>query len=272
MNRADGKRVRGLPYFDIIIPHIMEKRYDASNYLTWEIPYSPIREYIRAKRKNGVRLSQMSVVLAAYVRILKEHPEFNRFVVNKRIYQRNHICVSFVVLRDGGDEMNRETVAKVYFSGNENIFEISDKIENAVKESRNPYVANNIDNILNIIFSFGLISSFVVKLIKFTDRHNLLPRAVIDASPFHTSLFITNMASINMGSIYHHLYEFGTTTVFAAMGGRRKVPVEQPGGGVEWESVIPLNISTDERICSGNVYTKGFMAFKKYLAKPELLE
>jgi hypothetical protein len=80
------------------------------------------------------------------------------------------------------------------------------------------------------------------------------------------------MASINMGSIFHHLYDFGTTTVFIAMGGRRNVPVEHTGGGVRWESVIPLNISTDERICSGHIYTKGFMAFKKYLTSPELLE
>lgn len=46
----------------------------------------------------------------------------------------------------------------------------------------------------------------------------MLPRKLIDLSPFHTSLFITNLASINTSFIYHHCYEFGTTSVFLCMG------------------------------------------------------
>ena len=99
MGRCDGSRVKGLPYFDLIIPHIMKRRYDATNTCNIEFDYGPIREYISSKRAEGKRLHFMPILIAAYLKTLKEKPEWNRFIMNKKIYARKHICISFVVLR-----------------------------------------------------------------------------------------------------------------------------------------------------------------------------
>ena len=99
--RADGKRVKNADPMYTVAAHIMSKRTDAMNMITIDIPVEPMKEYINEKRKQGINISHMSVVLAAYIRTMKEFPELNRFVVNKKIYQRNEIAVGMVVLKPG---------------------------------------------------------------------------------------------------------------------------------------------------------------------------
>ena len=101
------------------------------------------------------------------------------------------------------------------------------------------------------------------------DLHGLLPRKIIDLSPFHTSLFITNLASINTSYIFHHCYEFGTTSVFVCMGKPVPDPMAAPGSR---KKLMPLGVVMDERIATGMEYSRFFAAFSRYLKDPEALE
>jgi len=103
------------------------------------------------------------------------------------------------------------------------------------------------------------------------DRHGLLPKAIIDASPFHTSLVISNLASIRTNHIFHHVYEFGTTGILITMGNSREIP-KRVGGEIIHEKCMPLGIVMDERICSGSYFALAFRRMKKYLSNPSLLE
>ena len=101
------------------------------------------------------------------------------------------------------------------------------------------------------------------------DVYGLLPKKIIELSPFHTSLFITNLASINTSYIFHHCYEFGTTSVFVCMG--KPVPDPNAPAGSR-KKRMPLGVVMDERIATGIEYSRFFAAFERYLKKPELLE
>ena len=90
-------------------------------------------------------------------------------------------------------------------------------------------------------------------------------------SPFHMSLGITNLASIRTNHIYHHCYEFGTTSVFLAMGNSREVP-KRKGGEIVFEKTIPIGVTMDERICSGSYFARVFRRMMQYLRDPALLE
>ena len=85
------------------------------------------------------------------------------------------------------------------------------------------------------------------------------------------SMGITNLASIRTNHIYHHCYEFGTTSVFLAMGNTREVP-KRKVGEIVFEKCIPIGVTMDERICSGSYFATAFKVLKKYLKQPELLE
>ena len=124
--RADGKRVRNADPMHKIAAYIMDKRVDSMNMTTIDIPIEPIKEYLGKKRQQGINISHMSVILAAYIRTMKKFPELNRFVVNKRVYQRNEIAVGMVVLQSL--ESHEGTMSKMYFNENDDIFAVNDKI------------------------------------------------------------------------------------------------------------------------------------------------
>ena len=118
------------------------------------------------------------------------------------------------------------------------------------------------------MFSLPVLPALVMGFVNLLDHCGLLPRRIIDLSPFHTSLFITNLASINTSAIYHHCYEFGTTGVFVCMG----KPVANYISGEYRKKLIPLSVVMDERICTGHEYALFWAALRRYLRHPELLE
>lgn len=267
--RADGKRVRKADPMYTVVPYIMDKRYDAMNMTTVDIPVEPIQDYINAKRKEGIRLSHMSVVTAAYLRTVYEFPLLNNFIVNKKIYTHKEFKVAMVVLKSLATE--EETMSKVKFELDDNIFEVNEKMNAYVEDNRKESTVNNTDKMIKFLLSIPGLVNIGVGLFKLLDRYGLLPKFITDLSPFHASMTMTNLASIRTNHIYHHIYQFGTTSVFIAIGKSREVP-KRKGGEIVFEKCMPLGVVMDERICSGLYFAKVFRAFKNYLANPELLE
>lgn len=266
--RSDGKRVKHLPAIQAAIPFIMPRRYDAQNFITQYAEMEPLKKYIQEKRREGVRMSYMALILAAYFKAAQENPYINRFVMNSRIYQRNHFCVSFVILKRRADGTPDETTIKVYFEDDDDVISISRKIEDAVAQNRVATHNNNTDKFANFMLSLPILPHVVMALARWLDSLGLLPRFIIDLSPFHTSLFITNLASINTRAIYHHCYEFGTTGVFVSLG----KPEPDHINGEYDKKVLPLAVVMDERICTGHDYASFFVDMQRYLRDPALME
>lgn len=269
MSRRDGKRVRNVEPMYAVVPHIMEKRYDALNAITEYIPYNTIHDYIKMKRKEGVQFSHMSVILAAYVRCVSEFPLLNRFVVNKKIYARNELCVSMVVLRPGDLD---GTMTKVYFEKTDTIYDVTRKIEEFLITNRASAETNSTDKLIKTLLGIPGLLNVGVRVFKLMDRYGWLPSSIIKASPFHCSLVISNLASIRTNYIYHHLYDFGTSSLFITMGNSEDRPVRRKDGTIDLERQLPLGIVMDERICSGSYFARVFRRMMQYLNDPTLLE
>jgi len=267
--RADGRRVKTLDPMFAIIPHIMPKRYDAQVMFNTEVNYSKLRKYINAKRNEGQKISFMALLTAAYMRTITQYPELNRFIMNKKIYARNEFCVSFVTLKEGNlPEDKLETVTKIHFNLTDTIFEVSDKIEKLIKENRKPQSVNFTDKLAKFFMSVPLLSRIAINLVKGADKLGFLPKSLIDGFPFHCSLFITNLASIYVGPVFHHIYEFGTTSMFVSIG-MVKNQINLKG---EKEQIIPIGVVADERIAAGVTFSKAFGLLRKYMDNPALLE
>ena len=267
--RADGRRAKDLTAIEMAIPHIMPRRVDAQNFVTEYADEEIIRNYIRSVRRDkGIRMSRMAVIIAAYFAAAKKHPFVNRFVINRRIYDRNHFCVSFVMLKMRADGTPDETTVKIFLTEEDDVFSINDKINAMIEKNSVPEHNNNTDKFVNFMFSLPLLPDFLMGLVRVLDRCGLLPRFIIDLSPFHTSLFVTNLASINAPSIYHHVYEFGTTSVFVSVG---KNSPNFLTGELN-KKLIPLKVVMDERICTGHDYTMFNKTFQQFMKNPETLD
>jgi len=269
MGRPDGTlaKVGDSNYF--LFPHVLKKRYDAQNMITVDIPVEPMKQYINEKRKEGISISYLGLVMAAYTRAAAKYPLLNRFVVNEKIYDRNYFSASMVVLRPGA---GTDVFSKVYFDPeHDTIFDVQNKIVDYVTESREADSETGLDKLVNAIVKTNFLAKFVVNLILWMDKHGILPKAIIDALPFHTSFLITNLASIRTNHIYHHLYDFGTTSVGIAIGNMRDVP-KQTKNGIELVRSLPLGVVMDERICSGHYFANVFSYVTKMLADPHRME
>ncbi len=267
--RADGKRLKHVDPMYTIVPHIMDKRYDAMNMITIDIPYDSVQNYLNEKRKEGSPMSHMAVIIAAYLRTCAKYPALNRFIMNKKVYARNHYAVSMVVLTPGTD--GAETMSKMYFEPTDTIFDVNNKINEFVEKNRNAPQENNMEKFMSALLSVPGLLTVGIGLIKILDKWGLLPRWIIDLSPFHNSMVISNLISIRTNHIYHHVYEFGTTGVLITMGNFREV-AKRKGGEVVFEKTIPLGVVMDERICSGYYFSKAFRELQKYVKDPSLLE
>ena len=124
------------------------------------------------------------------------------------------------------------------------------------------------------IFDFipGLLLRGTVGFLQLLDYFGLLPRFLQNVSPFHGSLILTNMGSIGINAIYHHLYNFGNLPVFLSLGKRMTEYQLQSDGSVKKMHFVSFTAVTDERICDGYYYASAFKLVKKYLLNPWILD
>lgn len=273
MGRVDGRRVKGEVPMYMLAPQFMPHRNDAMNMTTVDIPIEPLRKYMNAKRKEGHHISHMALIMTAYAHLVGEYPSINRFVQNRRVYEHNDFTISLVVLRPGNTG-NDDTMAKLYFQPEDTVFDVQRKIDEYIEKNTSGAEEdqNGLDKIMGVLCSLGGLLDIVGAILRFLDRHGWLPKSLIEISPFHASLLITNLASIRTNHIYHHVYNFGTTSVSIAMGNMREVPKRGRDGSVELVRCIPLGVVMDERIASGHYLALAFARLKDMLAHPEQLE
>lgn len=269
-HRSDGRKIKTLPPFFRVIPNIMLDRADAQVYFKQDVVLKDMDAYIE-KAAEGIKLSYMSIIFAAIVRIIAERPQLNRFAMNGSLYSRNEILVSLAIKKGFSDE-GQETTIKLPFKGTENLFEVKEILDNAIESNKDTSTVNDTDSLASALslVSDGMLRK-AVKLLSFLDRHGIMPKKVIEASPFHTSVFLTNVGSLGIDSIYHHLYNFGTTSMFFAMGKKKKSYVYEDDE-IHEEKCISIAFVGDERICDGYYFASSFKLLSKYLKKPELLE
>jgi hypothetical protein len=251
-----------------LAPYFMRKRSDAQNAITVTIPYENVHDYVLESRKKGVKLSHLTVMVAAVVRAVSQFPELNRFVVNSKIYAHNELKIAMVVLRPSD---NTPSMSKMKFDLYDTVFDVNDKIEAFIAENNKSTSNTKVDKLFRTLVGCGPLMRFALGTLRAMDHVGILPKAITDLSPFHGTMVFTNLASIRTNHIYHHVYDFGTMGMVIAMGNNIDTPKKKKGE-IVLEKQIPLGIVMDERFCSGHEYAAFCNDFRYYLRHPEELE
>ncbi len=251
-----------------VASYFMKKRYDAQNMIEVDLPIDPLGDYIRQKRGEGKKVTHLGVIIAAYLRTVAEFPLLNRFIVNKKAYSRTEFTCGMVVLKPGEVD---GTMNKMHLELEDDVFAVQRTLDEYIEQNREAGDTNKTDSAIRILLGIPGILSLGVGLFKLLDHFGLLPKAIIDASPFHTSFVVSNLASIGTNHIYHHCYQFGTTSIIITVGVPKEIP-RRHGKNVTFERCLPLGVVMDERICSGSYFATAFTRFREYMADPTLLE
>ena len=272
-DRKEGRKLRTLDPIKRAMPYIMPKRSDSQNFFTEKLDIAEAekfcREQIKAGRKN---FSLLHVIIAAYIRVVSQRPAINRFVSGQTIYARNNIEVLMTIKKKMTLD-SEDACIKVIFEPTDTVYDVYDKFNKIVEENKGDGEGNATEDfakILNYIPRFLL--RFVIWFIKTLDYYGILPKFILDLSPFHGSMIITSMGSLGIRPIYHHIYDFGNLPVFVAYGAKQRGVKMNDEGEVVRYRYIEMKVTTDERICDGYYYASAFKMMKRIFENPSVLE
>ena len=271
-DRKDGRLVRTFPAYNKFEPFIMKTRNDADITFSDSLEVTEVDRWLREKRAEGYKgMGMLHLFLAAYVRTVANRPALNRFVSGQRVFARNNVEVLMTVKKAMTDDAE-ETSIKVKFLQSDTIFDIYRKINEQIDNVKASEV-NGTDKMAETLSHLPriIINAFIA-LLKAMDYFGWIPQSILDISPMHGSLIVTDLGSIGIPPVAHHLYNFGNLPCFLAFGAKRHAYELDNSGNPTERKYVDYIITTDERICDGFYLAGSFKYLKYYLRNPNLLE
>ena len=273
-DRSDGRRIRTMPPMSQVSPYLMVHRNESSNLFEDSIEITHIDRYIRQKRREGLtNFGITHVLLACYTRGLCKYPALNRFLSGQKIYSRGEDVQYCMTIKKEMSTEAPDTVIKVHLSPRDTAADVYNKLQAAVEEAKNVSEDSSFDNVAGLFNLIpGVVLKFVVWLLKLLDYFGLLPKFLLEVSPFHGSLFFTSMGSLGIPPVFHHLYDFGNLPVFGAFGCKRRALEVMEDGSIVQRKYVDVKFTLDERVVDGYYYAAFFKHYKRLLQHPEILD
>jgi hypothetical protein len=248
---------------------------DSMVYFSETIDLAPLEKFMREQRAAGMQdLRLVHVIVAACVRLFSQKPRLNRFVAGKKIYSRNCIRISMAIKRKMSED-GEETIIIPQFEPEDTIADVVTKFNVKLAEGKAEapgLSGNETDVVAKIIGACPtFLKTFVVFLIRALDSVGCMPKFIYDASPFHSSLFITDVGSLGIRPIHHHLYEFGTCSAFIAIGKKETQLYLDAEGKPAEKKVLGMSAVLDERTCDGFYNASAMKLLHRILKHPEQL-
>ncbi len=266
--RKDAKLIdKEIPVYNRMIPYIMKGRNNSMITLSETLIMKKNLEYTSENK-----YSYFEIIIASVMKVMTEYPKMNCFIMDGHYYQRNEISCSFVIKTKLNIDSPERNIT-IRCNPSDNLSSISKKIREAVELSKYSDQDDQ-GKAMSVLFSFP---SFVAKLVtslmfKF-DQLGILPLSVTDFDSMHSSVFLANLGSIGIKNApAHHLFDWGTCSLFITSGRIKKEQVVSKMGQVSIEDVLNVCFSIDERIADGLYFSKVIKLFKKLVENPELLQ
>ena len=272
-DRKEGRLLRSLPAFAKFVPFIMPTRNDACNQYEESFEVSDVDRRLRKLRVDGYKgIGILHFIIAAYIRGVSMLPGMNRFIVGRRIYARDNIEVVMTVKRSLAIDAT-ETTIKVVFEPTDTIFDVYRKINEKIDEIKTVEGNNNTEDVAEAMCKAPrFLLRFALTILRIMDYFGWLPQSLLDASPFHGSMIITDLGSLRIGPIYHHIYNFGTLPVFISFGAKRHAYELDRHGNMVDRKYVDCKFVMDERTVDGHYYAQFLQAFRYICQHPEIVE
>jgi len=265
--RADGTRVRNLSMMRRFMPYISPRRNDSLFYMMQEIQVDAALEYLEKKNRDRpadrpLTLFHLFLRSTAYAMHLR--PGVNRFVKGRKMWQRDGVYLTFSAKKEIVDGSPLITIKRRFHPSAESLDDEVDGIYDKLQRGRSGRKTTS-DKEMNLLM---LLPGFAVRammgVLRIGDELGLLPRSMIDADPLFTSVFVANLGSINYPAGFHHLWEYGTASIFGVMG---KIETSENG-----TRKISVAWTYDERIEDGLYSYYSLEGIRNRIENPELLE
>jgi len=272
-DRRDAVLLRNIDAMHIFTPHMFPNRCDNEAYVSETIDVTNALKYLEKKNASNpvYEYKYFQLVVTAVLKVLTLRPKMNYFIANNNMYERRFVSASFIIKKIFSDK-GEEGIAVVKTKPEDTLDTIHNDIYRQVSSVRH----EKLDSASANMDILGKLPRFIIKimmaLFRFGDKRGWLPESLIGGDPYQHSVLLSNVGSIKMHSGYHHLSNWGTTSLFVMVGEMKKRPFFNEDGSFSMKDSIELGLTIDERIGDGYYFSKSIRLLKKLLENPELLE
>ena len=269
-DRSDGYRVIAPDPLFAVMPHFMENRCDSQVLFDHVVDIGALEKFVREQRRTGgmPELSTFHVLVAACVRMFGQHPCVNRFICGRRLYARDHLVFA-VTIKKSMSEDAPESLVKMTFEPTDTLQQVYEKMSAAIRANKGDAAQSDADGLARLLAACpGFVLRGLVGIIKGMDYMGWLPKSLLNISPFHCSLYLTDVGSLGIGSVYHHLYNFGTCSMFCALGKKGRTLKKNDDGEIVYSKTLNLRFTVDERVADGSYYAYTFRDFLRLMKDP----
>jgi hypothetical protein len=219
--RPDASQVRDLSTMRRFMPYVSPRRNDSLFYMNQVISADAAFEFIEKKNKERPRnrpITLFHLYLRALSTVLLLRPGVNRFVKAGRLWQRDGVWITFSAKRKLVDGAPMITIKRRFHPESETLDEMTDATYEQLRAGRRGKETTSDKEMKWMLRLPGPLIRIALAIQRLADYFGLLPRKMIDADPLYTSVFLANLGSINYPAGFHHLWEYGTASVFGVMG------------------------------------------------------
>ncbi len=273
-DRRDGKLLRNVDSMHFIMPIIYPNRCDNEAYIGETIDLTAMDAFLEKKNADNpeYKYNIFQCIVTATLKTVTLRSKMNRFIANSNLYQRNEVSAAFTVKKEFSDE-GGEVLAFLHTKPEQNLDDIHNEIYRQLTKLRKDNISDASTDAMDLFNRMPrFISKSIVKFMCFMDRHGWVPKSLIATDPYYSSVVLSNLGSLKMNAAYHHLTNWGTTSLFITIGEAKMRSHIQADGSVQTRHEVNLGMIVDERVADGYYYSGTVKLLKLLLEQPELLE
>lgn len=255
------------PYdLNAIMPYIMKRRCDSLVYYNVDFDVEPLLVYLEENKT----CTFFQAMLLALVKTMRERPGLNRFVIGRRLYQCEDIDIGFVARKSYTDE-GSETTVKMRIKPEDSDREIVSKITGSIGEAKGETAKDDDKAIAFLMKLPRFMLRIIINLLIWLDFHMNFPKELEKIDPLHSNVFFANLGSVGIEAPFHHLFEWGTCSIFVAIGKiGKKLTLDEADKPIV-KNMVEVKVTLDERIADGYYFARAFDIYKGYIENPETL-
>jgi len=254
-----------------LFPYMMKSRNGSVVYYPLMVDVENLFAYIEKNKGTENALTLFQAVLLSLVKIMRVRPTLNRYIIGRRLYQRRDVVLSFIARKkfaDDGEETNVMVSVKPEDDRATIISKLTDETSIAKSDTQKE------DDKLIAMF-LGLprfLLRLAIRALEWYDFYFDTPGFLRGVDPLRCTAYISNLGSVGTGAPYHHLFEWGTCSLFVSIGKVAPTVVVGEDGQPTVRRTMQLRFTMDERIADGYYDARALETMEEYLQKPELLE
>lgn len=265
MDRYDGKVVKDVSDIQVLMPHLMLNRADAEVYFQEKLDVTNLEVFCK---ENNINL--FSAMICALAKMFTLRPKFNRFIQGQKIYQKNDITMSFVCKTKFDDDAP-ESLITIKVEPMDDLNSISQRIGIEIMKKRNGEVSESDYSAARLSKMPYIFRVLLFKILHILDYYGVNLSKLTSTDPSYSSCLVSNLGSIDLPVMYHHLNNYGTNSCVVTLGKIHKEEIIEKDGTRRICDIMEIGATVDERIADGFYFSNSVKILNEVVRNPKLL-